>query len=48
MPGGDQDGIDGIAGGSGEVIALEQAVGFGVADNRFDGISSPQLAFDGG
>lgn len=46
MSGGDQDGVDGIACGAGEVIALEQTIGFCMADDRFDGISSPQLAFD--
>lgn len=48
MPGRDQNGVDGIAGRTNEVIALEQAVGFGVADARLDGISAPQLAFDRG
>ena len=48
MPRGDQDGVDGIAGGTGEVIALEQAIGLGVTDDRFDGISSPELALDRG
>ena len=31
MPGGNEDGVDGVAGRAGEVIALKQAVGFGVA-----------------
>lgn len=45
---GDQDGVDGIAGGAGKVVAFQQAIGLGMADDRLDGISSPQLAFDGG
>jgi len=48
MPGGRQDGVCGIAGGTGQVISFKQAIGLGVADDRFDGISSPQLAFDRG
>ena len=48
VPGGDQDGVDGIAGSAGQVIALEQAIRLGMADDRLDGISSPQLAVDRG
>jgi hypothetical protein len=48
MSGGDQDGVDGIAGGTGQLIAFEQPIGFGVADNRFDGIAASELALDRG
>ena len=48
MPCGHQNGVDGIAGDPGQLIALEQAIGLGVTDDRLDGISSPQLAFDRG
>ena len=37
---GDQDGVDGIACGAGEVITFKQAIGFGVADDRLNGISA--------
>lgn len=43
---GDQDGVDGIAGGPGKVITLQQTVGFGVADDRPDGISASEFALD--
>jgi hypothetical protein len=48
MSGGDQDGVDGIACGTGKVIAFEQTVGFGVADDRLDGISASEFALDCG
>jgi hypothetical protein len=48
MSGGNQNGIDGITRGTGKMIAFEQAVGFGVTDDRFDGISSPEFASDRG
>lgn len=31
-----------------EVIALEQAIGFGMADDRLDGVPSAKLAADCG
>jgi hypothetical protein len=34
---GDQDGVDAIACGAGEVITFQQAIGFGVADDRLRG-----------
>ena len=46
VPSCDEDGVDGIAGGTGEVIALEQAIALGVTDNRFDGVAAAELAFD--
>ena len=48
MAGGGEDGIDGIALSACEVITLEQAVGFGVADDRFDGAPAFELATNGG
>lgn len=48
VPGGDQDGIDGIAGRAREVIALEQSIALGVANDWLNGVSSPQFAFDRG
>ncbi len=39
-------GVDRIAGLPGKVIAVHSVVGFGVADDRLDGWSSPQRAFD--
>lgn len=48
MSGCDQDGVDGIASGTGKVIACQQAIRLGVADDRLDGIASLQLAFDRG
>ena len=44
----DEDGVDGIAGGAGEVVALEKTIGFGMADDRLDGVSSAKLAADCG
>lgn len=46
MPGSNQNGVDGISASACEVIALEQTIGFGMADNRFDGVSSPELTLD--
>jgi hypothetical protein len=43
---GDQDGVDGIAGGAGEVIAFQQAIGLGMADDRLNGMAAPELALD--
>ena len=48
MSGGNQNDVDVIAGGAGQLIAFEQAVGFGVTDDRFDGVSSAELALDRG
>ncbi len=44
--GGHHDGI-GIAMGAGIGLALEAAVGFHVAKDRFDGVAPPQFPFDG-
>jgi hypothetical protein len=48
VAGAGEDGVDGIAGGSGKVIALQETVAFGVTDHRFDGIAPSELALDGG
>ena len=48
VTGGNEERVDGVAGGAGEMIALEQAIGLGVTDNRFDSVSPFQLALDGG
>ena len=37
VAGADEDGVDRVASGAGEAVSFEQAVGFGVADDRFDG-----------
>ena len=47
MSGGDQGGVDGIACGTGKVIAFKQTVGFGVADDRFDGLAPPSSTPNG-
>ena len=44
MPGCDEDRVDGIAGGAGEAVALNQTVGFRVADYRLAGILAAKLA----
>src|SRR3546814_17988056 len=44
---GGEDGIDGIAGGMGEVIAIHPVVGFEMTDDGLDGGSSFELALDG-
>lgn len=38
MPGGHKDGVDGIAGGTGEVIALEQAIGLGMPNRSSENL----------
>ena len=38
---GSHDGMDGIAGGGREVIALEQAIGLCVTEDRPNGFSPP-------
>lgn len=48
MAGGNEERVDGVAGGAGEVIAFEQAISLGMADNRLDSVSPFQLALDGG
>tara|TARA_R110002110_G_C13232802_1_gene698376 strand:+ start:205 stop:351 length:147 start_codon:yes stop_codon:yes gene_type:complete len=48
VSGGNQDGVDRVAGGAGQVIAFEQAVGLGVTNDRLDGIPSPEFALDRG
>ena len=47
MPCGHQNGVDGIAGDPGQLIALEQAIGLGVTDDRLDGIAPDQLGLSG-
>ena len=37
VAGADEDGVDRVTAGAGEAVAFEQAVGFGVADDRLDG-----------
>ena len=32
----DEDGVDRVAAGAGEAVSFEEAVGFGMADDRFD------------
>lgn len=46
VAGGGKDGADGIALGSLEMVSFQQAIAFEMADDRFDGISPPQLAPD--
>lgn len=46
MPGSHEDGVDGVAFGSGERVAFEKTVAFRVTDDRFDGAASSQLALD--
>src|SRR5271170_3561350 len=46
VSGGGEDGVDRVAGWSGEVVATHPMFAFGVADDRFDGGASAQLAFD--
>jgi len=36
VSGGDEDGVDGVALGAGEMVSFEQTVGFGVADDGLD------------
>ncbi len=46
VPGRHKDGVNAIAGDAGEVITLEQAIGFDVADDWLDGVPSAKLASD--
>ena len=46
MADGGEDGVDGIAGGSLEIAAVEMAFGFHMADHRLDGGAASQLALD--
>ncbi len=46
MPGRNEDGVDGIAGRTSKMIALKQAIAFGVANNRLDGVAAAKLALD--
>ena len=41
VTGGDEHGVDGVAGRAGEVITLKQTVTLGVADDRLDGVAPP-------
>jgi hypothetical protein len=44
VAGGDENGVDRVTGRAGEMIALEQAVALGMADDWLNGIAAPQLA----
>src|SRR6202020_3040994 len=44
---GGEDGVGGVALGSGEVVSAHAMLGFGVSDDRFDRGAAAQLAFDG-
>ena len=46
VSGGGQDSVDRVAGRASEVVAAHPMFAFGVADDRFDGGASAQLAFD--
>lgn len=46
MAGGGEDGIDGVAGRIGKMVAAHAMPGFEMADHRFDGRSAPQFAPD--
>jgi hypothetical protein len=46
VAGAHQDGVDRIASGSGEAVSLQQAVAFGVTDDRLDGVAPSQFSFD--
>lgn len=48
MSGGGEDEVDGVAGGAGEEVAAEMAVGLHVADYRLDAGTPPDLAANGG
>ena len=48
VAGGGEDGVDGIALGSSQIIALHAMLILDVADERFDCGAAPHLAFDGG
>lgn len=41
VTGGDEHGVDRVAGRAGEVIRLEQTVALGVADDWLDGVAPP-------
>ncbi len=43
----DEDGVDGVAAGTGETVAFEEAVGPDTTDDRLDCGPSAQLSFDG-
>ena len=47
VAGGGEDGVGGVAVGSGEVVSAHAVLRFRVADDRFDGGTAAQLAFDG-
>ncbi len=46
MAGGDQNSVDGVARGASQMIALEEAVALGAADNRLNGVASTQFPPD--
>jgi hypothetical protein len=46
VAGADQDGVDRVAFGAGEAVAIEKPVAFCVTDDRFNGAASPQLPLD--
>ena len=47
VSGGGEDGVGGVAVGSGEVISAHAVLGLGVSDDRFDCRSAAEFAFDG-
>jgi hypothetical protein len=47
VSGGGEDGVGGVAVGSGEVISAHAVLGLGVADDRFDRRSAAEFTFDG-
>jgi hypothetical protein len=47
VAGGGEDGVGGVAVGSGEVVSAHAVLRLRVADDRFDGGTAAQLAFDG-
>ena len=44
---GGEDGVGGVALGSGEVVSAHAVLGLGVANDRFDRGAATQFAFDG-
>lgn len=48
MPRSHEDGVDGVAVSSNEVVSLEKSVAFGVTNDRFDGAAPSQFSADCG
>ena len=48
MADGGEDGVDRVAVGAEQEVAVQQAVGLHVADDGLDGVAPPELAPDGG